>query len=108
MDTKLVNVTPHAIQIADGPVFEPSGLVVRVRERRETAESLAGIPVEVTVYESVEGLPAPEAGVVYIASAMVRAAAAALGRTDVVSPDTGPTAVRNEKGHIVAVKGFVR
>jgi hypothetical protein len=41
-----------------------------------------------------------------IVSGMVLDALAG-GRPDVVAPDTGPDAVRDEKGHIVAVLGFV-
>ena len=47
-------------------------------------------------------LPAPVAGVVYVVSALVADRAR---RSDVVSPDTGPSAIR-DGGQIVAVTGF--
>jgi hypothetical protein len=49
----------------------------------------------------VEGLPEPEDGVIYITSSLV--AGKLPSRPDVLAPDTGPTAVRDENGHIVAV-----
>ena len=50
---------------------------------------------------------APEAGVIYIVSAMVLSAAK--DRHDLVAPATNhELTVRNEKGHIVSVPGFVR
>lgn len=52
----------------------------------------------------VTGLPDAEWGVLIIVSAMVRELAS--HRKDVISPDTGPSAIRNDKGHIIAVKGF--
>jgi len=60
-------------------------------------------------YGEIEGLPDPQPGVVYIVSMVVRQAAQAQGRTDVVSPDTSPQgAIRDEQGRIIAVRGFVR
>jgi hypothetical protein len=53
----------------------------------------------------VEGLPDPVAGVVYIVSGRVLSELAG-SRPDVVSPDTGPDAIR-ENGQIKAVRGFV-
>ncbi|RLI11543.1 hypothetical protein DRO33_03915 [Candidatus Bathyarchaeota archaeon] len=43
---------------------------------------------------------------VYVVSSLV--AQAVKGRKDVVAPDTGPTAIRNEQGQIVAVTRFQR
>ena len=54
----------------------------------------------------VQGLPAPEEGVYLIVSALVAQAAK---RADVVSPATGhPDVVRDQKGQIASVPGFVR
>jgi hypothetical protein len=47
--------------------------------------------------------------VLYIVSALVLTAAKAAVRTDCVAPATGhPDCVRNDKGFIVSVPGFVR
>jgi hypothetical protein len=54
----------------------------------------------------VTGLPKAVEGVYLIVSGMVLEALSG-SRPDVVAPDTGPDAVRNAAGHIVAVLGFV-
>lgn len=43
---------------------------------------------------------------IYVVSALVASRCA--GRPDVYSPDTGPTAIRDDEGRIVAVRGLVR
>jgi hypothetical protein len=110
----LVNLTPHALTVLgdDGSVvtLEPSGQVARVSATATQVGTVSvdgmTIPVVRTVFDTVTGLPDPVPGVVYVASTMVAQAAAAAGRTDVVSPDTGPTAVRGEDGQIKAVRRF--
>jgi len=109
--TALVNLTPHEIVVRreDGSEFRipPSGVVARVTATTEPAGTLAGVPVVSTRYGEIEDLPAPRAGVQYIVSSLVRMAAT--GRTDLVSPDTGPeSAVRDGDGRIVAVRRFTR
>ena len=58
------------------------------------------------------GLPYPVEGLTFIVSGMVRDALSALparlSRPDVYAPDTGSDAIRNEKGHIVSVRGLVQ
>ena len=57
-------------------------------------------------FGDVVGLPDPQPGVMFIVSAYVLGATA---RTDVCAPATGhPDSVRDDKGHIVSVPGFVR
>lgn len=101
------NLTPHAIvvELADGQrvTFPPAGAPARVSTTQEEVGSIAGIPLRRTAWGEVAGLPAPEEGVIYITSALVADRAR---RADVVSPDTGPTAIR-ENGQIVAVRAFV-
>lgn len=97
-----VNLTPHAIVLNDGNSFPPSGDVARVTASY-TAFDERGV-AKVTFGE-VSSLPEPVDGTLYIVSALVAQAAK---RDDVVSPATGHAeAVRNEKGHIVSVPGFV-
>ena len=107
IDDKIVNLTPHAITLVgeDGSViatFPPSGVVARVATSTEVVGSLMGAPVKHTIFGEVEGIPAPQEGTVYLVSTLVAQAAK---RSDVVSPDTGPTAVR-ENGQVVGVRGF--
>lgn len=102
---ELVNLTPHAISVyaADGRTLllavPPSGEIARVAVSRvETGvvpiegdaaalmrrDPLAGIPVFVSTYGAVAGLPASKFGTVYIVSALVRQAVPT--RRDVLSP----------------------
>jgi hypothetical protein len=103
---RFINCTPHALTIEGLGTIEPSGIVPRVATNRQPATEVGGVRLVRTVKGAAEGLPASVDGVVLIVSGMVLDA---LGNTrpDVVAPDTGPDAVRDEKGHIVAVRGFV-
>ena len=73
-----------------------------------------GVRVRKAVFDpvSVDGLPDPVEGITFIVSGMVRDALSALPawlqRPDVYAPDTGADAIRNEHGHIVAVRGLVQ
>lgn len=108
---KVVNLTPHEICVADeaGNVirrYPPSGIVARCAVSAEPVGEVDGVPVVRSSFGEVQGLP--EVGdyrvVVYLVSSMVAQAAA--NRLNVVAPDTGPTAVRDEQGRIVAVRRF--
>lgn len=109
---RIVNLTPHQVTVrteSGDRVFEPSGQVARVTVSSVQTDEIDGIPVVSQTYGEIEGLPDPQPGVVYIVSMVVRQAAQAQGRTDVVSPDTSPQgAIRDEQGRIIAVRGFVR
>jgi len=104
-----VNLTPHAIVMrgSDGVdvTIAPSGAVARVSELQTVAVRMFnGIPVLArTGFGPVLDLPQPQEGVVFVVSGMVLEKV--IGREDVIAPATGPSdgAVRNEKGHIIAV-----
>jgi hypothetical protein len=97
-----INLTPHAIVLNDGRVFEPAGSIARVCSTH-TAFTDDVCSVE---FGEVTGLPESSEGTMYIVSALV---ASATKRHDVVAPATGhPEAKRNEKGQIQSVPGFVR
>ena len=98
-----INLTPHAIHLNSGEVYSASGQVARVSS-------------EVTMHDDgfyrqsfsdVIGLPESKKGTYYIVSAMVLQAANS--RQDLIAPATShPDCIRNDKGHIVSVPGFVR
>ncbi len=125
---KLVNLTPHvvAIETPEGRLSLPSEGVSRVSMSSGTPDSPVGVekyvgdekaleegydfdlhtvafnrPIE---YGEIEGLPEPVEGFIYIVSMLVAQRAM---RSDVVSPDSGPTAVR-ENGQVVAVRALNR
>lgn len=105
---RLVNLTPHTINIVLGPQttirVPPSGKVARVNSVTEVTTPIADIvPVVRTKFGDIEGLPNAEDGTIFITSTLVAQVAARQGRTDVVAPDTN-SAIRDEDGRIVGVK----
>lgn len=100
-----INLTPHNIVLTDGTVFPPSGTIARVTVSHSEFNS-DGICE--AVFGEIQGLPDPQEGVIYIASGMIASALKGI-RNDIVSPATGhPLCIRNEKGQIVSVPGFIR
>lgn len=108
-----VNLTPHDITVrsADGPdrTFPPSGKVARVETSEAPVDPIDGIPV---IFRETGRLVLPEGipqnGESYlIVSSMCLDAASIRQRAFCVAPDTGATAIRNDKGQVVAVTRFV-
>jgi len=100
----MINLTPHAIVVRDGEteqVFSPSGTAARLKT--ETRPAVAGIDVVRTITVGVEGLPDPRPGICHPVSSLV---AQVVRRPDLFAADTGPTAIRDSNGQIVAVTGF--
>lgn len=110
---KFINLTPHALVLrtTGGDItVAPSGTQARVAVTPQDAGSVEAdggllVPVVVNTYGAVEGLPPPEEGTVYLVSLLILDRCA--GRTDVMAPDTGATAVRYpdgpRKGQVEAV-----
>lgn len=108
-----INLTPHDIVVRCGAVdttIPKSGVVARVIGGTTEAAPIAGIPTSIDDVGVVEGVPVPDGASVFVVSGMVLAHPALHGRTDVVAPATGPAdgAIRNDKGHIVAVTRLKR
>lgn len=108
----MINLTPHAIVLrtAAGDVtFPPSGQVARVATLSSaTGAIVAGVPVVRHTYGPVTGLVRDAQGVPLpcIVSGMVLAALPA-GTINVYAPATGSTAIRDERGQVVAVTELV-
>ncbi len=105
------NLTPHAITVVreDGyeTVFGPDlAGPARVSVRTETLPAIAGFRLQQQAFGQVENLPEFDEDTVLIVSALVLAQCK--DRADVVAPDTGRDAIRNDLNQIVAVRGFVR
>lgn len=98
-----INCTPHLINLNDGSSIEVSGNIPRVSVSFSDFDSRG---ISTPIYGDVTGLPQEEAGTYLIVSAMVLNASS---RLDLVAPATGhPGTIRNDRGHIVSVPGFVR
>ncbi len=103
----LVNLTPHDIHVMENEVvvtYPASGQQARVSVTQEKLTEINGAPVYRPVYGEVTGLPEPQNDTMYIVSMLVRSAAP--NRTDLMSPDSGATAVR-ENGQIKYVVGWL-
>lgn len=99
----MLNLTPHTITVMiDGLAvdFPASGKLARVEMTQTVVGAMNGIPLVQNQAGQVIGLP--DDGTPCLVSGMVLAALPA-NTLNVYAPDTGSTAIRNEKGHIVAV-----
>lgn len=104
----MLNLTPHAITLRHNgidTVFPASGIIARVEVSSASAGvcPVTGAPLVSRSKGKVIGIP--ETGEVCIVSSMVLDACG--GMSGVVAPDTGDTAIRNEKGHVVACTQWV-
>ncbi|MGL6131603.1 MAG: hypothetical protein ACRCZ9_08335, partial [Fusobacteriaceae bacterium] len=106
-----INATPHEIIFIEDfggdndngdnvYCIEPSGYVARVEQKEYK------VPPLFTIIKNgeVTGLPPVEDNTIVIVSAFVKSVS---NRHDLVSPNTGATAERNDKGHITAVRSFI-
>ncbi len=105
----MINLTPHSITVRapDGTdhVFPPSGSVARVamNETHVGVCKITGAPVIVRTAGAPTGIP--DEGTPCIVSAMVLSACH--GFRGVFAPDTGQTAIRDDRGQVVAVTRLV-
>jgi hypothetical protein len=105
---KLVNLTPHAINVyaGDGKTMlvtvEPTVPAARCKQEAACVGDLDGVPVYRMEFGEVENLPAPQDGTFYIVSRLV---ATAVNRADVFCPGA---AVRDEAGRVVGCVGLSR
>ena len=117
-----INLTPHVIRIKgvvlttqEAHVLEiqPSGDVATCLTRVSNAQAHRLDQFEYTTVSRALGVvtlssgqpfPAQELGKVFIVSSMVQDA---MPRADVLAPDTGPTAIRDDKGNVWAVTRLI-
>lgn len=108
---RILNLTPHTVSVLhnNGEVvtFPVHGEAPRVSYDDHMACNIGDFSVSVRCgIEAVEGLPDEEEGVFFIVSSMVREACPQ--RRDLLTPDSGPDAVRNGKGHVLYVLRFIQ
>jgi hypothetical protein len=103
---KFVNLTPHALTVEGLGTIPASGSVARVTVNSTDVGSVGGVRLRAQLKGAVTDLPPASEGTVYIVSGMVLDALNGTRRSDVVAPDTGADAVR-QNGQIVAVRGFI-
>lgn len=106
------NLTPHEITVYAQDrttvlfTVPSEGIFLRVSTDQKTIREINGIPVQRVEYGEVKDLPAPEEDTIFIVSQMVLSALHGT-RPDLVAPDTGKGAVRDEEGRILGTTGFV-
>mgnify|MGYP006914491380 FL=1 len=102
MKAKFRNFTPHDIILNSGEVFKSEG-IARV-SASHTAFDENRICSQ--TFGEVYGLPEKQENTFIIVSALVLQA---IDRDDLVAPATGhPECVRDERGQIISVPGFVK
>lgn len=118
------NLTPHPISlvIAESPPksirdyhrvlcveIPASGTIARVEFSEPEMHEIDGFKIhEAITVKGIVYLPDPIPNVMLLVSALVREQLRNSGRMDVFSPDTGITAIRNEKGAVFAVRALQR
>ncbi len=105
----MINLTPHDINVLtkDGIVtFPKSGIIARVSEKSTIVGKckFTGVDIVQKEYTEVENLP--EEGH-FLVSAMVLQAAKKKEGLFLYAPDSGSSAIRDEKGQIKAVVSLV-
>ena len=110
-EKKLVNLTPHKINILTENEkiieVEPSGVIVRIDEEIRFDEIIDGITFIEKRLTNIENLTKEiEDGTLYIVSLVVKNTEKLKNDKRFVAPDTGATAVR-ESGKIVAVRNLI-
>ena len=100
MNQKIINLTPHSINIIDKQI-PPSGKVARVSVTSKEAGTFAGIPLKIPTFGDVVDLPDPEPNTMFIVSALVRSACPK--RKDLASPSD---MVRDEDGRIIGCRAL--
>lgn len=113
---KLVNLTPHDINILDGNnniilVIKPSGLVTRCSILTEQVQSLEvidgkkiiSVPIITTRVDRVNNLPDPEEGTLFIVSALV--AQSVKDRDDIL---TSENTLRDYTGKVIGCQSLTR
>jgi hypothetical protein len=117
---QFLNLTPHTITIRrtgalnnvllDDIVVPPDGTVARVETTSTTVSTVDGVRFVRRKFGRVHGLPRHADGtddttIAVIVSSLVLEAVP--GRANTYAPDTGATAIRDARGHVVAVTQLV-
>jgi hypothetical protein len=117
---EIINLNKHAVDVlvnGQKVSFPPSGQVATVQVKsiqdgEVSFDEINSIPLFRSEHGSIQGLPNPQDGVLYMVNVLVGTRGALEGRQDLIGPDSGPSAVRYQdgprKGQIEAVTQFVK
>jgi hypothetical protein len=109
---KIVNLTPHALNIYDSAgdlveTVEPSGLVARASVSRHLESKAGHIELYESFFSGAAELGEPESNSVYVVSSLYLQALRAEGKSTAGVYVPGE-AVRNEAGQVVGCVGLSR
>jgi len=99
---KFVNLIGHDITVSGFGTLPRAEKPCFVETKQRIIGKVAGIPIAETHFEKIVNLPDPEDGVYYIVS-RVTMEFIPFDREDVFCVDTGPSAIRDDNGQVVAV-----
>ena len=99
---KFVNLIGHDIKISGHATLPKCDNPCRVETQQMIIGKLAGVPIAKTEFMKIMNLPDPEDGTYYIVS-RIAMDYVPFKREDVFCVDTGPTAIRDENGQVIAV-----
>jgi hypothetical protein len=98
---KVINLTPHTINVAGHSPITSSGEIARVNFQIIQTGDINGIPVMETLAHGISGLPDEQPDTVYIVPTMVRQYFPK--RRDLLSP---AKLLRDKSGIVVGCVGF--
>lgn len=102
---KFINLTSHDInEVTTGLTIPASGRIARVKSSTIKVAEHQQVPIYSSTFGTIEGLPEPQANVIYIVSALALHAVPA-DRLDVVSPGS---LQRDPSGKPLGCCGFRR
>ena len=99
---KFVNLIGHDITISGHATLPKCDNPCYVETQQMIIGKLAGVPIAKTEFMKIMNLPDPEDGTYYIVS-RIAMDYVPFQREDVFCVDTGPTAIRDENGQVIAV-----
>jgi hypothetical protein len=99
---KMVNLIGHEIIIAGYATLPKAEKSCYVKTNQIIIGKIDGIPIAKTEFYSIVNLPDPEDGVYFIVSRICMDYVP-FNREDVLCVDTGPSALRDENGQVIAI-----
>jgi hypothetical protein len=103
---KFLNLIGHDITISGYGTLLKCDNPCYVETEQKFYDKIAGIPVMKTEFSKIINLPQPEEGTYYIVN-RITMDYVPIDRHDVFSVDTGPTAIRDQSGQVVAVTQLI-
>ena len=99
---KFINLLGHDITISGYGTLGKCDNPCYVKTSQMIIGQLGNIPIASTQFDEIVNLPEPEEGTYYIVS-RITMDYVPYGREDVLCVDSGPTAIRDDNGQVVAV-----